>query len=689
MTLVGNDAARAVHGWSARADVVALGGEPTPELARAVSELGLGHPVPLATDPTSPVAPVASALRRLAETARRCPNTPLVVLDPGTELSMPALLDLLDRPGAGTAALTVPPTALTARLDRATAVRVGPDRAAIESVATDRHTVSLPTDVLGGVLRLEGTDREAAAAAWELAARVWADVAEPPTDLFAACVLALVRGGVRVRARELGPFGWTRGDAQAPGAAGGPWRQRLRGASRGGDGFLSTLVIRPVSRRFTGFGLAHGWSPNVVTFVSLALGLLAAGLVLTENRWAWVASAVLVQLALVVDCVDGEIARFTRRFSAFGAWLDGVGDRVKEYAVFAALAAVAVREGSAGWTVGMAAMALVTLRHLEDYAYFDRLRPLRASRPALRSVAPGEDGGPAGARTTLLPGPTRRQQRIHWAKKVIHFPIAERYLLISLSLLTFHAMLALWVVIGAAAIALVWTHGGRTLRAVRGRDGLSAAHLPAVGRWGHLDRQSDLGPVARVAGRLAGAPVLVGLLALVLLLAAVVVLLGLRSQPGTTLGIAVVTLLLSGAAARPPLRHPLAWQLPALLWAVEAATVLATCAVLVPVGARGAGYVWLAVVAYHRYDTVYRLRETGTGSAEWATLFGLGADGRILLVLALATWSPQSLPEVLWAGSAVLAAVYGVESARGWSRWVSARRPASAAATVGVAGAAS
>jgi hypothetical protein len=261
---------------------------------------------------------------------------------------------------------------------------------------------------------------------------------------------------------------------------------------------------------------------------------------------------------------------------------------------------------------------------------------------------------------------------VHWLKKVIHVPIAERYLLISVTLLVFRPMLVLWVMVAATAFALVWTYGGRTVKAVLDRDGITDAVRPTGRHWGHLDHQADLGPVARVCGRLTGLPVPAGLLAAVVLVAGSAVLLARRGQPGWTLLLAAACVVVMGMAFRPPVHRrrgwSLGWQLSGWLWGAEAAVVASAAAALLPADARGSAYLWLAVVAYHRYDTVYRLRETGEGSAPSLTLFGLGTDGRVLLVLAVATWAPQVLAEVLWVGALVLLVLYAVESGRAWWR---------------------
>ena len=43
----------------------------------------------------------------------------------------------------------------------------------------------------------------------------------------------------------------------------------------------------------------------------------------------YVAGAVLLQAAFTLDCVDGQLARYTRTFSKLGAWLDSIFDRAR------------------------------------------------------------------------------------------------------------------------------------------------------------------------------------------------------------------------------------------------------------------------------------------------------------------------------------------------------------------------
>lgn len=658
---VGNSAARGIHGLSAGADVVLLGGDGPSEIADSLTSVGASGSI-VALAGTLP-----AQLLGLAETLERTGSAPAVVAAHDLVISEVALLDLLDRPGVRTASLVADPHALTEGADLATPARIGRDGKLVESVGTTAHVVTAPNRALPGMVRIAAPDRAAAARLLRAAAPLSAAWG---SDAVAVAVLVLVRGGVTVQASPLGPFDWSRPGVRAVGAAGEPWRQRLRGASRGGDGFFSTYAVRPLSRRLTGVGLAHGWTPNVVTMVSLAFGVVAALLVATGARWAWVLAAALLLVALVVDCVDGEIARFTRRFSPLGAFLDAVGDRVKEYAVLAAVAAVAVREGSDGWPLALAAMAVVTLRHLEDYAYEHRLRGSRLSRPDLLPVQDTRDLGPQGARTTFAPAPSTRTQVVHWTKKVVHMPIAERYLLIALTLLTGRAMLVLWVLTVAVAVAVLWTQGGRVAAVLARRDPTWAAVVRADPR-GDLDEQLDLGPLAVAVGRVARAPFLVGLLGAAVLVVGVPWVLW-SGHLGASVGAAAVGFVLVAVAWQPPVHHRLAWQAPAALWVAEALTV----GVLVhhSLGSwSAAAFAYVAAIAYHRYDVVYRLRDTATPPATWVAAAGLGTDGRLLALLVVGALAPDAVVPVLWVAAVLLAAGYLLESFVGWRSWISAQ----------------
>jgi len=69
-----------------------------------------------------------------------------------------------------------------------------------------------------------------------------------------------------------------------------------------------------------------GITPNMVTTVSLVLGLLAA---YSLHQQHYELAAVLSFLAYFLDCLDGHMARKYKQFTNFGDWYDHIADMIK------------------------------------------------------------------------------------------------------------------------------------------------------------------------------------------------------------------------------------------------------------------------------------------------------------------------------------------------------------------------
>jgi phosphatidylglycerophosphate synthase len=122
------------------------------------------------------------------------------------------------------------------------------------------------------------------------------------------------------------------------------------------EGFVDRFFNRKVSRWFTRIFLAIGLSPNVITILAAFIGLIAAAGFGVGTYSAGIAAALLFQLAAVIDCCDGEVARLTFTESPFGAWLDIAMDNVVHMAIFAGIAVGSYLHmaGSAGAWVPLA-----------------------------------------------------------------------------------------------------------------------------------------------------------------------------------------------------------------------------------------------------------------------------------------------------------------------------------------------
>jgi len=124
------------------------------------------------------------------------------------------------------------------------------------------------------------------------------------------------------------------------------------------------LYMRRVSPYATLLFARWGWSPNAVTLAFIASGVAGGVLAAVPGIWAAIGVVLLFQLYLLFDCSDGELARYTRRFSATGVFLDRMGHYICEAVLLAGLGVRAQGHFSlsGGYvTVGLAAAVCVTL----------------------------------------------------------------------------------------------------------------------------------------------------------------------------------------------------------------------------------------------------------------------------------------------------------------------------------------
>ncbi len=104
------------------------------------------------------------------------------------------------------------------------------------------------------------------------------------------------------------------------------------------EGFVDRFFNRKVSHWFTRIFLAAGLSPNIITILATLVGLVAAASFGVGTYSTGIIAALLFQLAAIIDCCDGEVARLTFTESPFGAWLDITMDNVVHMAIFAGIA---------------------------------------------------------------------------------------------------------------------------------------------------------------------------------------------------------------------------------------------------------------------------------------------------------------------------------------------------------------
>ena len=106
------------------------------------------------------------------------------------------------------------------------------------------------------------------------------------------------------------------------------------------DGIVSRHLNRRLSRPLAA-ALAHTpLTPNGATFLTLAFSLGMGALVALGQN---LAGGIGIQLASIIDGVDGDLARLTGRASRFGAALDAIADRYADAAIIGGMTIYAAR----------------------------------------------------------------------------------------------------------------------------------------------------------------------------------------------------------------------------------------------------------------------------------------------------------------------------------------------------------
>jgi phosphatidylglycerophosphate synthase len=141
-------------------------------------------------------------------------------------------------------------------------------------------------------------------------------------------------------------------------------RAMLATCRRPYDGIVDRFIIRPISLRITSLLWDSPVRPNHVTVVSILLGLLGS---FFAARGAFALGALLLFVQVVLDSVDGELARLRFQHSRFGMNLDNVGDELVDNSF---IAAVGIGMGGIWAPLGIAAACIRLLVTSGLYAAF-------------------------------------------------------------------------------------------------------------------------------------------------------------------------------------------------------------------------------------------------------------------------------------------------------------------------------
>lgn len=142
--------------------------------------------------------------------------------------------------------------------------------------------------------------------------------------------------------------------------------------------WTASLYLRDVSPYLTWMLLRTRISANQVTGLMIAVGWATAAALLIPGVWGPVVALVLGQLQMLVDCSDGEVARWRDTRSPAGVFLDKVGHYTTEAFIPIVLglraAGLPILGGAWMWTSIGTALALVIVinKALNDMVHVAR-----------------------------------------------------------------------------------------------------------------------------------------------------------------------------------------------------------------------------------------------------------------------------------------------------------------------------
>ena len=412
------------------------------------------------------------ALGTVARVARESDAGTLVVGNADILTHQSALDGLLTDPRLATGIL-----AASDDLTRPRAYGVRTERGRVLSVGSPYHSVSRPNNEFLGMLKVSPPDRPALA---EVAERLAAlELPQAEDDVPALLTVGLVRSGLRLNQSFLGKLFWARPftpeeleRASEQLAEVDEDKVRLDSAVKANDGFFTTFFVSPYSKYIARAAARRGFNPNQVTTLSMLIGVAAAAAFAFGTRPGLVIGALLLQVAFTFDCVDGQLARYTHTFTKLGAWLDSVFDRGKEYVVFAGLAIGASQAGDPLWMLAGAALTFQSLRHGLDFSFAAAEHHEFETAPQRPLDEPGDGGAdrPIAARASSTLSAWARLNRwpgVIWVKRMLPFPIGERFAVISITAALFTPRTTFTVVLAWGGVAAVYTLAGRVLRSMR------------------------------------------------------------------------------------------------------------------------------------------------------------------------------------------------------------------------------
>lgn len=113
---------------------------------------------------------------------------------------------------------------------------------------------------------------------------------------------------------------------------------RLWAAKTKDDEWWSSFVTSPLAIAVNYFVVDSKWlTPNIITLFSFLIAIIATGFIVTGGTANFIIAAMLIHVSHVLDCMDGQMARYRSTSSLSGSYFDKLTDQIQVIIWFGAI----------------------------------------------------------------------------------------------------------------------------------------------------------------------------------------------------------------------------------------------------------------------------------------------------------------------------------------------------------------
>jgi len=105
------------------------------------------------------------------------------------------------------------------------------------------------------------------------------------------------------------------------------------------DEWWSSFITSPLAILINYFVVDYKWlTPNLITLFSFIIAIIATGFIVIGGSENFIIAALLIHISHILDCMDGQMARYRNTLSRSGSYFDKLTDQIQVIIWFSAVA---------------------------------------------------------------------------------------------------------------------------------------------------------------------------------------------------------------------------------------------------------------------------------------------------------------------------------------------------------------